>query len=321
MTLKPRSKWNVTCDSILVGCLLDQRADGKQTGNGGFHSSAWTAAKVLLAGSEVHSKGSEKTPQSCQNRYNALKKDYKEVKHLRSLSGFGWDEEKNLVTAAEDVWTALLTAHPSYEKWRTTSFPPFDEMADLIEGTYATGKGVVRPGREQTPSDGSDSGDEDLSFIDPVLLADVPSQAAPTSPPPPSISTTSSSQPTPMSSQASGSNSPSNSLRTPAPVGPRVRHSRKVSGTQAIEGMATSINRLAEAVSNDAAVPSPIRKRQAIHLIEDDGDLSDDEQIKVIKIIRRDTSFADTILAIRKAESRTRYIKSELYPLDEDVSL
>ena len=58
--------------------------------------------------------------------------------------------------------------------------------------------------------------------------------------------------------------------------------------------------------------PSPERKKQAIHLIDDDGDLSEDEMIMTLKLIRRDTSFADTILALKKKTTRTKYIKSEL---------
>jgi hypothetical protein len=90
-------------------------------------------------------------------------------------------------------------------------------------------------------------------------------------------------------------------------------HSRKQSSGEAITGMASSIAELASAFASDAVVPSPQRKRAAIHAIEDDGDLSENEQIEVYKIIRRDTTFADTLLAIRQKGSRTRFIKSELY--------
>ncbi|KAF5367349.1 hypothetical protein D9615_010294 [Tricholomella constricta] len=310
MPPKSRAKWNSACDAILIGSLLDQRANGKQTGNGGFHVSAWTAAKLLLAGTEAHSKGSEKTAQSCQNRYGTLKKDYKDVKYIRNLSGFGWNSADCIVTAEDGVWATLIAAHPSHERWRSAPFPLFDEMADLIEGTYATGKGVVRPGCNETLSDGSDSSSEnDSDIIDPLLLSITSTPSAPSSTP---------FQPSPVSDAL-----PSVGKRHAADPGSsisskRARHGRKKSSSQAIEEMASSINRLVEAVATDTSAPSPARKRAAIHMIEDDADLSDNEQLKVIKIIRRDTTFADTILAIRKAESRTRYIKSELYPVAED---
>jgi hypothetical protein len=93
---------------------------------------------------------------------------------------------------------------------------------------------------------------------------------------------------------------------------PRKNHGRKESSSHAISGMASSIAQLAEAFTSEAVIPSPQRKRAAIHAIEDDGGLSDDEMIEAFKIIRRDTTFADTLLAIQKKESRVRFIKSEL---------
>ena len=48
-------------------------------------------------------------------------------------------------------------------------------------------------------------------------------------------------------------------------------------------------------------------------MIEEDSEFSDDECLQVVKLIRRDTGFADTILAIRKASVRTQFIKGELH--------
>jgi hypothetical protein len=100
-------------------------------------------------------------------------------------------------------------------------------------------------------------------------------------------------------------------------LGKQSRHSHWKSGHQSIDGVASSINRLADVFSADTTVLSPARKWAAIHAIKDDGDLSDDE-LKVFKIIRRDTSFADTILAIRKQSAHTRFIKEELYGEADD---
>ncbi|CAD6885169.1 unnamed protein product [Tilletia caries] len=37
-----------------------------------------------------------------------MKANWKEVKFLASQSGFGWDTDLNLATAADDVWAALI---------------------------------------------------------------------------------------------------------------------------------------------------------------------------------------------------------------------
>jgi hypothetical protein len=153
-------------------------------------------------------------------------------------------------------------------------------MADLIEGTYATGRGVFRPG--EPPSDPSSSEGED-DFIDPVLLQPLPS----------SISTSSTAAAPSLPIVATSAAAIGSSAPTPAAIpsadttasGKRSRNGHRKSGSQAIEGVASSINRLADALAADTAVPSPARKRAAIHAVEDDGDLSDDEQLRVFKII------------------------------------
>ena len=76
--------------------------------------------------------------------------------------------------------------------------------------------------------------------------------------------------------------------------------------------MASSMDHLAAAFVNDGPVTSPERKRQAIRVIEDDDDLSENECIHAYQIIHKDTTFADTVLAIRKKETRTHYIQQEL---------
>jgi len=182
-------------------------------------------------------------------------------------------------------------------------------MADLVEGTYATGKGAAHPGHDCTPSVASSFSSGDDSPIDPILCQ--------TSAPPVSASTLASSAPAmlPAPAPTSGKCQAADSFKSTS--GKQVRHAHKKSGSQAIEDMASSIDWLASAVAVDAAVPSPACKRATIHAIEDDGNLSDNKQTQVFQIICKDTTFANTILAIHKKDAHTWFIKSELYPLLE----
>jgi tellurite resistance protein len=92
--------------------------------------------------------------------------------------------------------------------------------------------------------------------------------------------------------------------------------SRKQPDSHAIASVAAAMTHLADVIAADTVVPSPERKRKAIEVIEDDGDLSGSEMNKVYKIVRRDTAFADTVLAIRKKTARTSFIHSEIYDSD-----
>jgi hypothetical protein len=45
---------------------------------------------------------------SCNLTSIQLKKEYKEVKQIGELNGFGWDADKHVVTAADDVWDVYI---------------------------------------------------------------------------------------------------------------------------------------------------------------------------------------------------------------------
>jgi hypothetical protein len=67
--------WNHDCDSILIDALFKKWQDGRQSDNASWHSSAWTTAETLLAGTETHTGGSPKTTQSCQTHWGMVSLD------------------------------------------------------------------------------------------------------------------------------------------------------------------------------------------------------------------------------------------------------
>lgn len=67
--------------------------------------------------------------------------------------------------------------------------------------------------------------------------------------------------------------------------------------------------------SDPASLTSPQRRSAAIHLLEEDGDLSDNEEVQAIRLFSRRTAVADSYLAIKKKATRTRYVQLELMDL------
>jgi hypothetical protein len=53
------------------------------------------------------------------------------------------------IAIADSDW--LNQKQPKLKKWKKKAFPLYDEMFDLIEGTYVTGNGAFRAGRDFTP--------------------------------------------------------------------------------------------------------------------------------------------------------------------------
>jgi hypothetical protein len=77
----------------------------------------------------------------------------------------------------------------------------------------------------------------------------------------------------------------------------------------AIEALADTF---VEPSGDPAMLTSPQRRTAAIAKLEEDADLSDNEQIKAIRLFSRKTFIADSYLAISKKSTRTLYIQSEM---------
>jgi hypothetical protein len=88
------------------------------------------------------------------------------------------------------------------------------------------------------------------------------------------------------------------------------------SGTDAMFSVVGAIESLADRFTESSNDPgnltSPQRRSAAINLLEEDGDLSDNEQVQAIRLFSRRTTIADSYLAIKKKATRTRYIQSEI---------
>jgi hypothetical protein len=76
--------------------------------------------------------------------------------------------------------------------------------------------------------------------------------------------------------------------------------------------VASSVRKLATAfVGSTSSTTTPERKA-AIQKLQEDVDLSDDEEIRAFQLFRRDSSIAQTYLSIKGKTKHTRYIQSEL---------
>jgi hypothetical protein len=90
---------------------------------------------------------------------------------------------------------------------------------------------------------------------------------------------------------------------------------RQVTALAAISDAASSVRDLATAFTASGSSgdqSSPQRCTAAVKLIEDDGELSENEQLKFFQVLHKDVAVADFVLAIKDKGKRTRYIQSEL---------
>ncbi|KAF9777305.1 hypothetical protein BJ322DRAFT_986067, partial [Thelephora terrestris] len=124
-------------DRIIVKTLLAKKAAGNQA-QSGWKSTVWSAVATELKKVAVGG-GAEKTASKCSDHHSNLKSEYMQVKRLRGMSGFGWDDGRKLVVADDEHWNQLKKRDPNIGKWKTTLFPIYDEMNSLIDGVIATG--------------------------------------------------------------------------------------------------------------------------------------------------------------------------------------
>ena len=89
----------------------------------------------------------------------------------------------------------------------------------------------------------------------------------------------------------------------------------KATTSSAITDVAASVLQLASAFAGSGGSGSPERRKAAIDLIEEDGELSEHEEMRIFKLIRKDVTVADCITSIQDKAKRTRYIHSELEDL------
>lgn len=92
-------------------------------------------------------------------------------------------------------------------------------------------------------------------------------------------------------------------------------HGRKPTQSDAGFELAEAVRDLARSAAGDGvdySMLSPARKSRAIARVEEDDQLSDNEMVNAFRLFRRDTSAADTYLAIKDLHRRTRFLQGEL---------
>ncbi|PPR06309.1 hypothetical protein CVT24_001089 [Panaeolus cyanescens] len=270
-----RATWNEDCDNILIEVLEKEKENGRMTSNGSFHSCAWKEAEIKLAGSEISSGGLKKNADSCKNRWKTLKTNYNAVKQLRDnsgtgLSGFGWDSERNMVTASESVWEALQTSHPKLFQWKKKGFSLYDDMDGLIRGSSATGGGSFQPGTDMPMvedfEESSESEEENINSSSQPSQDIVPAT-------PVAIS---------HRKRSAVESVSSDSLSAKRARG----RNGKESAGHAIKEVASSLRAIGDAFTASSSSSTPHRRRKAAEIIQEDGDLSGDEEMKAFMLIR-----------------------------------
>ncbi|CAK5270799.1 unnamed protein product [Mycena citricolor] len=313
-TTGPRCTWSDEDDEKLVQKLRELKDLGFQS-DSGWKPGTWISCATVLQGG----RGGEKTPDKVADHYTNIKGDFNRVRTIRNQSGFGWDANKQICTASEPVWSAYIARHPKASKWQSTPFPLYEDMLYLVDGIVATGEGAFHPGIPTiTPADVVSS------VIDNVLgksWSQSQSQSQATDEYQEndglagnlSIETLVNDDLTPSS--------PVRLLQTPVCSAKRAAsrspqdtgRNRRRRNAEATADLAVALRNV---TSSMVVVGSPEIRRQAISMMEDDNEFSDDKAVTIMKVFQRDSSVAQTYIASASKKRRTALIRSVVEDID-----
>jgi hypothetical protein len=100
-----RLEWTPKMIETLFTELLDQAQDGKRA-DSGFKKEAWDS--VLREVRAVYTGPLTITLQKVKAKEQTFKGYYRDWKFLREQSGFGWDEETQIITASNQAWDDII---------------------------------------------------------------------------------------------------------------------------------------------------------------------------------------------------------------------
>ncbi|XP_058103623.1 L10-interacting MYB domain-containing protein-like [Magnolia sinica] len=127
-------KWTSAMDQILFDTFLEQVALGRKADNGFKREGYQIAADKVIKHTEVIV-----TWQNVSNRLRYYKQEYIVVKDMLAASGFGWESERIVVTAPDEVWEQYLRSHPNAVRLRGKRINRMDDLAVICGSDQATG--------------------------------------------------------------------------------------------------------------------------------------------------------------------------------------
>ncbi|XP_040956183.1 uncharacterized protein [Gossypium hirsutum] len=117
-----KRKWVPEEDAALVSCMVDLHNVGTFNADTGFKAGYLNELEKML----------EKALP------NAM---LKAIPNIESrISGFGWDDHRQVVVAEDAVWDSYLKSHKEAGQFRHRSFPYYDQLTAIYAKDRATGK-------------------------------------------------------------------------------------------------------------------------------------------------------------------------------------
>ncbi|EEF39323.1 conserved hypothetical protein [Ricinus communis] len=124
-----RTVWTPEMDRYFIGLLLEQVSKGNKFDDHLFSKRAWKNMTLLF-----NTKFKFRYEKDVlKNRHKTLRNLYTAVKKLLDQNGFSWDNNRQMVTADNDVWDEYIKMHPDARAYRIKTIPHYKDLC-LIYG-------------------------------------------------------------------------------------------------------------------------------------------------------------------------------------------
>ncbi|KAF6139236.1 hypothetical protein GIB67_007983, partial [Kingdonia uniflora] len=92
-----------------------------------------------------------------KNQHKKLRNIYTILKAFLGQSGFGWDDEKHMVTADSYVWDKYLKEHPKAKPMRTKTMPNYHDLDEIYDTAVEDDSPLINNKVEKTKKNRSTS--------------------------------------------------------------------------------------------------------------------------------------------------------------------
>ncbi|KAK5838652.1 hypothetical protein PVK06_007386 [Gossypium arboreum] len=137
-----KRKWLPEEDAALVACMVDVHNVGTFNADTGFKADYLNELEKMLE--KVLPDAKLKAKPNLESRIRTLKRDWSIVYDMlsgKNNSGFGWDENRQLVVAEDAVWNSYIKVRIiSTAQFKHRSFPYYDQLTAIYAKDRATGK-------------------------------------------------------------------------------------------------------------------------------------------------------------------------------------